>query len=515
MLLRQRAEAHPDCYEVDPPAGVVGQFSQPLTVPAEAGAATVVDEDDDGARFVASALPEPRGALPGLAPEACLVGVRDRGALSWAGLAPGSWLVQAVESLWAQLSVDLDAACRSTDSALPASDPATVTTTTTTTSTSSAAAEWADNPGGVSLDDAPRPAERADTDAEQVNGDPVDVQPADTDVSGEDSRAGTGEGSLREEPASSVVSDAELVEAVAACERQLAALAARRDQLAGVFAARRRAEAEQDVADARAATARDGKGRPWATQVRSTAASELCARLGIGSAAADALVERGLAALGAHREVAAAMAAGVLPAGAGTWMLEQLTAVGATAYLSALERETAAREEALNQARAVEDEVRAETGQAPLTGEELRARAVADRADVDAAAEAAAREHAERVAAAVRRELLGKATGSDTWPTDSPTDSPTDGSAAGLDDAGAQGSSPSSSPSPDAAGSRPSAGAGLGPNRRAWTKRLNTAVHRIDPDAAQARAAKARAGCSTSRWSEADGQAGLQLRGPA
>ncbi|TNM69663.1 hypothetical protein FHN55_02635 [Streptomyces sp. NP160] len=54
------------------------------------------------------------------------------------------------------------------------------------------------------------------------------------------------------------VSDAELVEAVAACERQIAALAARRDQLAGVFASRRQAEAEADVAEARAASARDG-----------------------------------------------------------------------------------------------------------------------------------------------------------------------------------------------------------------------------------------------------------------
>ncbi|MBF5082582.1 hypothetical protein [Quadrisphaera sp. INWT6] len=107
-----------------------------------------------------------------------------------------------------------------------------------------------------------------------------------------------------------LISDAELLEAVAACERQLSALTAQRDALAGVFARRRQAEAEQDVADARAATAADGKGRPWATRVRSTGPSELAARLGIGSAAADALVERGLAAVGAQREVAAAMAAG-------------------------------------------------------------------------------------------------------------------------------------------------------------------------------------------------------------
>ncbi|MGQ7351859.1 hypothetical protein ACUN7V_14470, partial [Quadrisphaera oryzae] len=301
------------------------------------------------------------------------------------------------------------------------------------------------------------------------------------------------------------VSDAELVEAVAACERQLAALAARRDQLAGVFASRRQAEAEADVADARAASARDGTGRPWAMRVRSTAPSELCARLGIGSVASEALVERGLAAVGAHRDVASAMAAGALPAGAGSWLLEQLSAVRTTSYLSALESESAARERALEAQRAAEDAARAQAGLVPLTREEVRARAAADRAQVDAEAEAAAAAHAEQVAAAVRRELLGKATGTAAWTAAGAGQdlARTDAGDAGDARTDGDGGDEEGAPQKPAASAttRPTAGAGLGPNRRAWTKRLNTAVARADGPAAQRRAAKARAACSTSRWS--------------
>ncbi|MGQ7298345.1 hypothetical protein, partial [Quadrisphaera sp. KR29] len=95
------------------------------------------------------------------------------------------------------------------------------------------------------------------------------------------------------------------------------------------------------------------------------------------------MVERGLAALGSHRDVAAAMAAGALPAGAGTWLLEELSSVRTTSYLSALERESAAREQALADQRADEDAARAAVGRPALTGEELKGRAVADQAAVD------------------------------------------------------------------------------------------------------------------------------------
>ncbi|TNM64524.1 hypothetical protein FHN55_13430 [Streptomyces sp. NP160] len=435
-----RAAAHPEAYELDPDLGVVDPHQPPT-------AAAVVEDDDEEGR-AAEAPPAGLSEPSKLLPEACLVGVRDQVALEWAARTPGVELVAAVEELWAHLAVDLQAACRSTDTAVL-----------------------------------------------KAGGDPGAAE-----SSGDSSGAGS---------ACAGVCDAELVEAVAACERQMAALAARRDQLAGVFASRRQAEAEADVAEARAATARDGKGRPWATRVRSTAPSELCARLGIGSLAAEALVERGLAAVGAHRDVAAAMAAGALGAGAGSWLLEQLSAVRTTSYLSALEREAAAREQTVKDAQAAQDAARAQAGQAPLTGEEVRARAAADQAQVDAAAEAAAAAHAEQVAAAVRRELLGRATGSTSWSADGAGSelAPHSG-AGGTADDGSPG--PSTRPS-----TRPTAGAGLGPNRRAWTKRLSTAVHRADAAAAQRRSAKARAACSTARWSEADGQAALQLRGPA
>ncbi|MGQ7298346.1 hypothetical protein ACUN9U_18275, partial [Quadrisphaera sp. KR29] len=130
-----------------------------------------------------------------------------------------------------------------------------------------------------------------------------------------------------------------------------------------------------------------------------------------------------------------------------------------------------------------------------------------------AAAEAAAAQHAERVAAQVRRELLGRATGSPSWsPEGASSDLVRTGGAEGDADEAVGTDAPSPPPGPT---SRPTAGAGLGPNRRAWSKRLTTAVHRADADAAQRRASKARAACSTSRWNEPDGQAALQLRGPA
>ncbi|MGQ7296126.1 hypothetical protein, partial [Quadrisphaera sp. KR29] len=316
----QAADVHPAEYELDPEVRLLdGPF----------------EDDDEGARppdGPADGSAEGRPALP---PEACLVGVRDQAALAWAALRPGVELVRAVEGLWADLAADLEASCRSTDVA--------------------AALEGADD----------GPAAQGSNRSEGSEG-------AESPQLGHDSR-----------PPGSAVSDAELVEAVAACERQISALAAHRDLLAGVFATRRQSEAEADLAQARAASAADGKGRPWATRVRSTAPTELCARLGIGSSAGEAMVERGLAAVGCHRDVAAAMAAGALPAGAGTWLLEELSSVRTTSYLSALERESAAREQALADQRAGEDAARAAAGGPALTGEALKARAVADQAAVD------------------------------------------------------------------------------------------------------------------------------------
>jgi len=306
-------------------------------------------------------------------------------------------------------------------------------------------------------------------------------------------------------PAGVPVPDAVLLEAVAACDRQLAALTARRDALAGVLASRRQAEAEQDVADARAATAADGVGRPWAARARSTAPSELAARLGIADSAASGIVERGLAAIGAQRDVAEAMAAGALQVTAGTWLLGELASVQGTSFAGAFEREAAVREAALEAQRAEEDAAREASGAPPLTRAEVRARASADREQVEREAEVVAAEHAEEVTAQVRRELLERATGSARWPLAHSTDLAE--TTAEQDDAGA--SARTVRPT-----TRPTAGAGLGASRRTWKRRLARAVQRADAAAAEVRAARARAACSSQRWTEDDDQAVLQLRGP-
>ena len=400
----------------------------------------------------------PRRELP---PEACLEGITDEVALAWAALVPGAGLLRAVEHLWWKVRRDVDGACQ------PVPD--------------------------------------------DLEGDRDDEGEPRSDAAGD-----------RPGPVAGPISDAELVEAVAACERQISALTAQRDGLAGVFAARRQAEAEQDVADARAATAADGKGRPWATRARSTGPSELAARLGIGSGAADALVERGLAAIGAQREVAAAMAAGALQAGAGAWLLGELMAVRGTAFMSALEREVAEREAAMEAERAEQDAAAIAAGAAASTRAELKARAAADREQVEAEATTAADQHADEVVARVREELLERATGFATWPTE-PSTEPTTGLAErpedrqdvdldadqDVDQDVDQDDDPVPAPT-----ARPTAGAGLGPTKRAWKHRLTRAVHRADTAAAQVRAAKARAACSTQRWNEDDDQAALLLRGP-
>ncbi|TXR55481.1 hypothetical protein [Quadrisphaera setariae] len=541
-----RAAAHPEGYELESSVQLLALGDGPAAgsaASAEASFAVVDDDDDEGTgdcdqegctpgalrptpQEPVGVEAEPEASPRALLPEACLLGVRDAVALEWAALTPGAELVAAVEELWGDLAADLDAACRSTDAAVAgaAPDPSTPGDPAHDGGDPAAGPDAEHASGAAApldLDDA------SDQSASAAKPDQPSVHPGESDDRSLRDDADPSDDAVQPAgvPAWGATSDAELVEAVAACERQIAALAARRDQIAGVFASRRAAEADADVADARAATARDGKGRPWAIRPRSTAPSELCARLGIGSVAADALVERGLAAVGAQRDVAAAMAAGALPAAAGSWMLEQLSAVRTTAYLSALERESTTRERALAEERAAQDAARAESGQPPLSREQLRARAAADQAEVDARAEAAAAAHAEQVAAAVRRELLERATGTSSWsvggagqdlaPSSDPSSDTTTGTGTGTGTGSGDGSSSAAPSGPAGATSRPTAGAGLGPNRRAWTKRLNTAVHRADADAAQRRAAKARAGCSTARWSEADGQAALQLRGPA
>lgn len=380
----------------------------------------------------------PRRELP---PEACLEGVTDAAALAWAALVPGVGLVGAVDDVWRAVRRDVDAACRPVP------------------------------------DDPSEPAPQAEDTVPPLAGRSAEAP---------------------QQP----LSDAELLEAVAACERQIAALTAQRDVLAGVFAARRQAEAEQDVADARAATAADGRGRPWATRVRSTGPSELGARLGIGSAAADALVERGVAAVGAQREVASAMAAGALHAGAGEWLLAELTTVRSTAFTGALEREVAGRETALALERAEQDAAAIAAGAAAPSRAELAARAAADRERVEAEATTAAEQHADEVVARVREELLERATGFATWPTEPSSE---------LPERSADGADAGAAPAP---ATRPTAGAGLGPTKRSWKHRLTRAVHRADAAAARVRAAKARAASSTQRWNEDDDQAALLLRGP-
>ncbi len=289
-----------------------------------------------------------------------------------------------------------------------------------------------------------------------------------------------------------------LFEAVAAAERCLAHVTAQRDVALGVLARRRQAEADADAAAARAATARDGVGRPRAKVARSTAPTEVAARLSISTNAAAGLLDRGSAALEAHRDVGAAMATGAVSPALGTWLLDQLVALHAATEASTYERERARRTAALEEQRSQEDAQRALTGQPALSASAAAALVRADAAQADADAETAAREDAARVTSEVKDELLREvlgaaATGAGEGSTD-------DAPGTSADDARAQ---------------SPASPEGLGDTREKWRRQLTRSVARTDPPGFEARARAKLAARSVTRWSEEDGQACIQLRGPA